>query len=130
MNEAYPLGENAFIYHPSTRLCFPRLIQANELGREICPSQSFECRSQAWFSSDEFEKYSLPSRMSFLTGGETMYVDVPKSMWDVECKVVVEAANCNERLKSPLDTLYFMVNLHAETETDLQVTTNFLVPPI
>jgi hypothetical protein len=50
-----------------------------------------------------------------------MYVDVPESMWNVECKVVVEAANCSDRLKSPLDTLYYMVNLHAETETDLQV---------
>ena len=59
-----------------------------------------------------------------------MYVDVPNSMSNVECKVIVEAGNCNERLKSPLDTLYFMVNLHAETETDIQVTTNFLVPPI
>ena len=132
---AAELESNAFLYHPGQLKCSPRTVLATELGLDPCPSQYKLCREAAYYmrggceSGGECDGLLVPGMQMYIAvsnAQETSAIDFAS-----KCSVLIEDCNvasksvyqqtgaCDSRLKSPLDSFYYLVNLHAETKSDL-----------
>ena len=121
-----PDVSNAFLYDPSRMVCSARSVDPKDLRLDLCSSHSLLCKDVARLRTEA---------KGFLTElpGMQMYFQVSEDQIQQKCPIVVEdslsegAQNteseasflCPAKLKSPLDTFYFLINLHAETKRDL-----------
>ena len=136
---AAELESNSFLYHAGQMKCSPRDVVNAELALDPCPSQYRLCRAAAYYMRGGCE--SGGECDGLLVPGMQMYIAVSNAEetsaddFASKCSVLIEDCNvasktvfqrtvntraCDDsRLKLPLDSLYYLVNLHAETKSDL-----------
>ena len=124
---------NAFLYHAGQMKCSPRKVQQSQMALDPCPSQSKLCRDVAYYhlGGEQSDLLEPGIQMYFAVSNDE---ETTSQDFASKCNVLIEDCNvltadssspfrvkgaCDARLKSPLDSLYYLVNLHAETKTDL-----------
>ena len=115
-------GYNAFLYNPAKMLCSPRAqISSVNLAIDECSSHSRMCR-------DMLQLFNPLVSANVFQAGMQMYYAVQigsdpytPEEYAAKCDVLVEDDSCfnGQKLKQPLDTHYYYVNLHAETKRDV-----------